>query len=518
MLDGLWRDFGSMEFRLEGYLDFNKNIAFLKPEMPEMVEKEINLKLFRKGVPAEREGSRLTEWKVAGNRLTVTIEGTTYLRPHDALLRLRSYFGEKLGKKYQIGIREFFVKDYEIVYTPERKPKTEVDVKVPWIKEIGDIDGKLYIRLQNLDTTAIENRYIERILDRINEKILAQEYGGKAEHWELLWQSPRKRMIWAKDPTEEMEQRGWIKRIAAGEWLHTPISTRIMRTMQEIAYTELIQPLGFEEVILPKMEPLEIWLRTGHMPGSANVFYYVSRAEKWDPEEWEDLVDYVKVTNEVPLDLLKQKLTAPIGGMCFAQCPPFYWFFEKKLIPDDKLPIKVWDASGTSYRWESGGLKGLERDTEFHRIEVIWMGTKDQTLDIKDQLMEKYKHIFDNILDLEWRTAWVVPWYMEQAGEIEVAKTRELGTIDFEAYLPFKGSREESEWLEFQNLTVAGTKFSKAWKFQTASRKEVWTGCTGIGLERWMVAFLAQKGLDPEKWPTEFRKRVGKLPKEIKLL
>lgn len=507
-----------MEFRLEGYLEFSRDLNFLKSKLTEMVAKEINPVLFRKGVPTQKEGSKLTKCDVVGNRLTVTMEGTTYLRPHDALLRLRTFLGERLGKEHQIGVREIFIKDYEIVYKPEKRPKAKVEVKVPWVKEIREKDGELLVRLRNLDASALEDRYVERILDRIDEKILAQEYGGKAEHWELLWQSPRKEMVWDKDPTEEMEKRGWIRRIAAGEWLHTPISTKIMRTMHEIAHEELLKPLKFEEVILPKMIPLDVWLRTGHMPGSANVFYYVSRAEKWDPKEWEDLADYVKVTNQVPSDLLRQKLSTPIGGMCFAQCPPFYWFFEKKLIPDEDLPIKVWDSSGTSYRWEAGGLKGLERDTEFHRIEVIWMGTREQALEIRDQIMERYRYIFDRVLDLEWRTAWVVPWYMEQAGELEIAKTRDVGTIDFEAYLPFRGPREESEWLEFQNLTVAGTKFSEAWKFKTASRKEIWTGCTGIGLERWMVAFLAQKGLDPEKWPLEFRKRIRKLPKEMKLL
>lgn len=507
-----------MKFRLNGHLEFSGDVSFLESKLEKIVEKEVNPVLFRKGVPTEKEGSRLTHWGIVGNRLTVTIEGTTYLRPHDALLRLRTYFGERLGKKHQIGVREIFVKDYEIVYKPEKYPKTEVEVKVPWVKEVGEKNGWLLVRLQNLDASALEDRYVERILDRIGEKIRAQEYGGKAEHWELLWQSPRKKMVWDKDPTEEMEKRGWIKRIAAGEWLHTPISTKIMRTMQEIARKELLEPLKFEEVMLPKMVPLDIWLRTGHMPGSANVFYYVSRAEKWDPEEWEDLVDHVKVTSQIPQDLLKQKITVPIGGMCFAQCPPFYWFFEKKLLPDDELPIKVWDASGTSYRWESGGLRGLERDTEFHRIEIIWMGAKNQALEIKDQIMERYSYILSNILNLEWRTAWVVPWYMEQAGEVKIETTKEVGTIDFEAYLPFRGSREQSEWLEFQNLTVAGTKFSDAWKFKTASRKDVWTGCSGLCLERWMVSFLAQKGLDPEKWPTEFKERIGELPKEMKIL
>ena len=45
-----------------------------------------------------------------------------------------------------------------------------------------------------------------------------------------------------------------------------------------------------------------------------------------------------------------------------------------------------------------------------------------------------------------------------------------------------------------------------------------WSGCSGVGLECWASAFLAQNGLDPENWPEEFRKRVGKLPEDIQFL
>lgn len=47
---------------------------------------------------------------------------------------------------------------------------------------------------------------------------------------------------------------------------------------------------------------------------------------------------------------------------------------------------------------------------------------------------------------------------------------------------------------------------------------ELWSGCTGIGMERWLATFTAQKGLDKEKWPKEFVKRFGEVPTEIKFL
>ncbi|MGC8812303.1 MAG: aminoacyl--tRNA ligase-related protein [Candidatus Aenigmatarchaeota archaeon] len=506
-----------MKFLLEGTMEFSKTLDQVKLDFPKIVAKEINSELFKKGVPPEQEGSRIVHWAIEGSKLLLTIEGTTYLRPHDAFLRLRNFLSEKFGKEYGIGVRNIFVKYYEIRYVPKKIPKEKIQVKVPWFKDAETKGNEIIIKLQNLDSTALEDRYVERILKRVEEKIELQEYGGKAEHWELIWKSKEKKPVWYKDPSEEMEKRGWIKRFDVGVWLHTPISAKIFRTMQQIALKEVIKPLKFEEVILPKITPLEVWLRTGHVPGSSNSFFYVSRPLTYDPKFWEDFSDYVKVTNKIPYEQLKEKLEPPRAGVCFSQCPPFYWYFEKKKLREEDLPIKVWDASGTSMRWEAGGLHGIERVCEFHRIEIIWLGTKDQAIEIREKLVERYKQVFDKILDIEWRMAWVTPWYMAQAGQVGETE-KEKGTIDFEAWLPFRGPRENSEWLEFQNITVAGTKFSDAWGFKTVSGKEVWTGCSGIGLERWVAAFLAQKGLEPEKWPKEFAKRFGKMPKEFKLL
>jgi seryl-tRNA synthetase len=106
---------------------------------------------------------------------------------------------------------------------------------------------------------------------------------------------------------------------------------------------------------------------------------------------------------------------------------------------------------------------------------------------------------------------------MQQAGKIGDESTQETGTIDFEAYMPYRGNRKISEWLEFQNLSILGDKYIKAFNIK-AQKSELWSGCSGIGLERWTAAFLAQKSLDPNNWPESFRKYLDKLPEGIEFL
>ena len=124
--------------------------------------------------------------------------------------------------------------------------------------------------------------------------------------------------------------------------------------------------------------------------------------------------------------------------------------------------------------------------------------------------------VFDKILDLEWRMARVTPFYLQQAGLIAEEENEIKGTIDFEAYLPYRGDRSK-EWLEIQNVSIVGEKYIKAFNIKT-QRSQLWSGCSGIGLERWMTAFLAQKGLEYDQWPSSFKKYLPRLPEMPKFL
>lgn len=251
-------------------------------------------------------------------------------------------------------------------------------------------------------------------------------------------------------------------------------------------------------------------MKSGHAKGVYPEIYYVSVPKTRDPLFWEEVSDHFKVTGEVPVDLIREKIDGPIGGLCYAQCPSFWPFLQGETLANDCLPAKIFDRSGTSHRYESGGIHGIERVDEFHRIEILWLGTPEQTVEIADSLHEAYKHVFVDIMELDWRCARVTPWFMAQEGLVgEVKETdtgccSSIGTTDYEAFLPYNES-----WLEFQNVSINGDKYPKGFNVKVQSGTECWSGCSGIGLERWTAAFLAQKGLDMANWPESIKKYAG---------
>ncbi len=504
-----------MYFELKAILSFSGDLREGKETLQQNIE-DANKDLLKRGVPKNVSGGALIEdYTIEGSDLCIKITSDRYVRAHDALIRLKKSLSEAMGRKHRVGVRDIKIIDYMIRFEIDRPPVEKL--KLPFVDEL-ELDGKTcIISVKNLTQDQLANNYVDRIIQRIKEKIDAQYYEGKEELWELIWESGDKKPVWTRDPTEEMEKRGWIKQgPTKGKWFYRPQAAKILRCMEEIAVKEVLEPLGFQEVIESTMVPFDVWQETGHMEGVPNEVYYICEPKSRDPEEWEEFVDLVNISKEVPVDKLKELVTAPRAGICYAQCPLMYWSLRNTTIADDSLPVLLYERTVPSARYESGGRHGIERVDEFHRIEPIYIGTKEQLLTLKEDLIERYTHVFQNILDLEWRMAKVAPFYMQQSGHGDEDGEEDLGTIDFEAYMPYRGDRNDSKWLEFQNLSIF-KKYTKAFNIKAQS-KDLYSGCSGIGLERWSAAFLAQKGLDPNNWPSKFNKICGNLPKGLNLL
>ncbi len=480
-----------------------------KSEIEDVLSKAENLK---KGIDGE--------FKINVNvNKDIKLEILSDYRAHSLFARIKKILAEHIGKKYHIGIKEIFVDKYEILFEVDEQPLKPISVPFAEVRFDGNLCNVL---IKDADENFLTENYADRLIKLIKEKVAKQYYEGKKEHWNLLWSSEKKEHKFNTDPSEEMRNRGWIFQISKGKWFYFPQAAHMLNVMKTIAVEDFVKLSGFKEVIASNIKPLEIWLKTGHIYGMPNEIYYVANPKTRDESAWEHFKDVVKITKSIPKEELKELVDINYG-ITYAQCPMIYHALNNKTIAEDNLPLKIFEKTVNSARYESGGTHGIERVDEFHRIECVYIGTPEALAELKEMMIERYKFIFNEILDLEWRMADVVPFYMQHAGEAEGVKGESdklwKGTVDFEAYLPYRGNREESQWLEFQNLSIVGDKYTSAFNIKT-QRGELWSGCTGIGLERWLVTFLAQHGFNYDDWPEKFKKYVKReeIEKGIKFL
>jgi seryl-tRNA synthetase len=493
-----------VHFTLKADLSFS---GVLGPDARSAVDaavKEANGQLFCRGVPKgvpPEEVGKITLWEVEENILFLEIESGGYTRAHDALFRFRKLIGTALGK-YHLGLREIQVREFRVRLAGD--VAESAIPRIPFIRSVKCDEGNVILDLR-VTTQDLENRIPDRIVKLIEEKVQAAGYGGKTEHWELMYESPKRLRSYTGNPTEEMEKRHWIRHGSSrGQWIYGPQPIQLFRAFTAIVEEEIIRPLGFSEMVFPKLDTWDVLSRSGHAKGVYPEIYYVCTPKTRDPGFWEDVADYFKVTGEVPVEMLRERIDGPIGALCYAQCPSFWPFVQGRTVATSSLPVKIFDRSGTSHRYESGGIHGIERVDEFHRIEIVWFGTVEQTTRMAGDLHKAYSRVFNELLELEWRCAKVTPWFMAQEGMVGPCGCDSVGTTDYEAYLPYSDA-----WLEFQNVSVNGDKYPKGFNVKIQSGEECWSGCSGIGLERWTAAFLAQKGFDPAGWPEAVAKRVG---------
>ena len=132
--------------------------------------------ILQKGAP-EGQGAKITEWKLAGNRIDLVIDSDRFVRAHDALLRLRRPLSELLGKQFRIGVRGLDVSRFEIEVESERA----IEHKIPYVREIKFEGGKLHLSLDvgpsgTLGQAEIENRIPDRIISLLEEKLQSGYY------------------------------------------------------------------------------------------------------------------------------------------------------------------------------------------------------------------------------------------------------------------------------------------------------------------------------------------------------
>ena len=495
-----------MEFEALIEVVFNKDISASENEVRKAIDSAAPLLV--KGAKEASEGTNVTSATVKNDILTLKMKSGALVRVHAAIIRLRNHLNKELGKALKIGTREIRIKDYKVLNIQlKNEPLHPVHIS-HFVKNLTVKKGSVDLELKDITQEMLEDGSIDRIITLVNDKIDAQHYEGREEVKQLLYAGKEKRLFYDKDPAVELEKMGWMRRTAGkGQFIYSANFVALVNVFKSIVKEKVYEKLGFNEYFFPKFEPWEVPSRSGHAKSIYPNAYFVFVPKFSDPKAFESETDYFRITGRVLTAELKDKLES-VGILSYAQCPPLWPYFEGRTIVNESLPIKVYDWSGPTYRNEAGGTQGITRIEEFHRIETLWIGTPEQVKEIAKSLDTVMQDILENVLDLEIKRYRVTPWFLAQEGKKDLSDKDEMGvgTIDYDAYIPFRGPKDKAEWLEIMNISVNGDKYPIGFSVK-AQKGELWSGCSGIGLERWVAAFLSQKGLDPTNWPEEVRKR-----------
>jgi seryl-tRNA synthetase len=444
-------------------------------------------------------------FKIAGSKIEFSLSSPSMA--HTVVLRVRKPLAEFLGKKYKTGLRSTAVRNYEAEFETDR-PEKKFDL--PFCKKITLTKKGAKILFEDMDDLALNRNYPNRIIKRFKSKTSAQLVTGKAMKERTVRKSKKKldRYAHKKDITDELIKRGWLREFGSGVWTVMPPFAALIKAIQDLCIDEIAKPLGFHEVIVPRLIPLEVQRKKGQLSGIPNEIFWVCPPASRDPAHFDKYRDLVEITGETHPDELKNYLREPFFSLSYAQCEPFYDLFGSEIVDADNLPFKFYDINGPTWRWEGGGLKGYERLNEFLRIELFYVGTKEQITDVRNKTLERSEKIMEKVFDIQYRIDANAPVYLEHAGKAE-EESEFVKTYDLVAILPFiTASRDEAE-LEIASYHAHTDFYMDRFHIKERKNREIWTGCAGIGPSRWAYVFLQRWGFDYKKWPKEIKKYIG---------
>jgi len=157
-------------------------------------------------------------------------------------------------------------------------------------------------------------------------------------------------------------------------------------------------------------------------------------------------------------------------------------------------------ARGHCYRYEDGNHVPLERLWEFTMREIIMIGTRQQVEDVRQSLVRRVTALVDMLeLDASIETA-TDPFFA--AGDEGRRLMQQAGALKYELRLAVDATGRTIAVASFNHHHDF---FGERFAIHLAGGTPAHSGCVAFGLERWVLALLAQHGVDRDAWPNAAR-------------
>jgi seryl-tRNA synthetase len=155
----------------------------------------------------------------------------------------------------------------------------------------------------------------------------------------------------------------------------------------------------------------------------------------------------------------------------------------------------VFTAVGKCFRYESGNLGKLERLWDFTMRELIFVGTQEQVLDQRERAIKETTRLLD-----EWELSYEIssatdPFFIDEYSAATFQLAFDL-KFEIQASLPYK-----RKTLAVGSFNFHRDYFGRSLNVSCAGGEAASTGCAAFGLERLVLAFISQHGLNVNAWP-----------------
>lgn len=301
------------------------------------------------------------------------------------------------------------------------------------------------------------------------------------------------------DPHPALLSRGELNQEANGIFALGPLITRLIDYF-EGHFLDLARSFDAKPYRFPTLIPANYLERVNYFHAFPHSLSFATHLR-----EDLDVIDHFAeqaACNEHGELTVPRDSFARVGTLLSpAVCYHLYFALADNPLPEGGIAAT---AVGNCFRYESINLNSLERLWNFTMREVIFVGSKDFVLQNRETARQRMNAVLDSI-GMAFRVESANdPFFIGEFRKQMAFQSAFQLKFEIRARLPFKGST-----LAIGSYNYHQDFFGRHLQITLPDGSPAHTGCVAFGLERTAYAFLAQFGLDPEKWPATVREAIA---------
>lgn len=300
------------------------------------------------------------------------------------------------------------------------------------------------------------------------------------------------------DPMPGLERSGAVRRTGVGQYSLGPLASRLLAYF-DAEFQRIGAAVGAMPYQFPTLIEIQKLARCDYFGSFSQSVSFVMHLTP-DVDVIEDFSGRMKQAGGA-VDPACGHLAATQYMLSPAVC--FHLYAQLADRPLGHQPVTAM-AQGKCFRYESGNLGGLERLWDFTMREVMFVGGRDEVETLRRRSIDLFVELMDRIGLQYWIETATDPFFIgDYAARAAFQSALEL-KYEIRLALPYKGTS-----LAAGSFNYHQDFFGRAFHIGLIDGGLAHTGCTAMGLERWVLAFLAQYGPDPAGWPAAVRGRVA---------
>ena len=347
-----------------------------------------------------------------------------------------------------------------------------------------------------LTLTIDDGASIEAVQNKVERFVASMVRGYRKFDRKVIFESDSQPSTYTPGVWEELLRRRWVFDSGFGQVGLAGPAFDLFRYFEATFVAMAEEHFGAPQYRFPTLIPAHVLGRCGYFNSFPHAVTFATHLHG----DYDVLTEFTEANQSGPLKFPRNDaLDTPDHCLTPVVCYHCYRTLEGATLKNDEL--RTFTAVGSCFRFESNNTTSLERLWDFTLREIVFVGPRETVMAKRQRCIEIVADWINRLgLRVRFETA-SDPFFTNDFSEKTYFQL--VSDLKYEMRMAVDHNRT----IAAGSFNIHNDFFGKAFSI-TSGESAAFSACIGFGLERWIYAFLCQKGLDPARWPDEVQPYV----------